>query len=278
MFPRTLLCLVAEDEPLDDARRAVEIARGANSRLSFAVVGIALPPPASIYYAVPMDAWSEERDEGLKRVKEKADELESLLQTANVSGDVSQHFVDTSAISATVGRRARYADLAVLFDETPDNRSLRSKALPGLLFESGIPLLYVPDGHARPLSLQTVMVAWNGSLEASRAVHASLDLLVAAKRVVVAMVDPVEGEWRDGEEPGSDIATYLAQHGIRVEVERLPGGGNEPAEVLLRHASSIGADLIVMGAFGHSRLREYVLGGTTLDMFGGSTTPVFLAH
>lgn len=278
MFPRTLLCLVAEDESLDDAKRAVEIARDANSRLSFAVVGVALPPPASVYYAVPMEAWSEERDEGLKAVKAKADELEALLQTSNVSGDVSQHFVDAAGISATVGRRARYGDLTLLFDENEANRDLRKKALSGLLFESGIPLMYVPGDATGSLLPHTVMIAWNGSLEASRAVHAALDVLITAKRVVVVMVDPVENEWHNGEEPGFDIATYLAQHGVHVDVERLPGGGHEPAEVLLRHASDIGANMLVMGAYGHSRLAEYVFGGTTLDTLDRAAVPVFFAH
>ena len=81
-----------------------------------------------------------------------------------------------------------------------------------------------------------------------------------------------------GEEPGADVATYLSRHGVKVTVETLASGGNDPALVLQRHASDIAADLIVMGAYGHSRMRERLFGGTTQSMLENVGTPVFMAR
>ncbi|TIQ01328.1 MAG: universal stress protein, partial [Mesorhizobium sp.] len=100
-------------------------------------------------------------------------------------------------------------------------------------------------------------------LEASRAVRESLDLLPGADEVNLVMVDPVADEYRHGAEPGAAAAAYLARHGVNVTVDRLPSLDHSVVDVLRRHALDIAADLMVMGAYGHSRLRERIFGGVT---------------
>lgn len=276
MTPKTMLCVVRESETLDDARRAVDLASASGVHLSFAVVGIALPPPAAVAYAAPLDVWVEERDQIQAAISAKAEELEAMLKQADISGDVSQHYVVSGGASSLVGLRARYADLALIFPETEANRTLRDAALRGLIFEGGIPFIVTPAERTPSLRPESVVVAWNGTLEAARAVHAAMDIMSAAKAVSVAMVDPQETEWQSGEEPGFDIAAFLARHGIAVEVDRLASGGKDVSDVMLRHAEVRDADLLVMGAYGHSRLREYVFGGTTRETLERTTVPVLM--
>jgi nucleotide-binding universal stress UspA family protein len=122
------------------------------------------------------------------------------------------------------------------------------------------------------------MVAWDARIEAARAVREAIDMLAAADDVHVVLVDPKAHLWDHGEEPGADIAAYLARHGAKVTVHRLPGQGMTVAEVLRRHAGDMAADLVVIGAYGHSRLRERIFGGTTKSMLEDATVPLFMAR
>ena len=122
------------------------------------------------------------------------------------------------------------------------------------------------------------MVAWDSRLEASRAVREALDLLVAADDVRLVLVDPVAGEMHQGVEPGADAAAYLARHGAKVTVDRLPSEGRTVAEILCRHAVDCSADLLVMGGYGHSRLRERLFGGVTKSMIEDQPLPILMAR
>jgi nucleotide-binding universal stress UspA family protein len=146
------------------------------------------------------------------------------------------------------------------------------------LFASGKPLLLVPAGAAPTLKPRRIAIGWDARLEASRAVREALDMLVGADEVHLVLVDPQQGETGHGEEPGADAAVYLARHGVRVTVDRLPGEGRPVAEVLKRHARDVAADLLVMGGYGHSRLRERIFGGTTRAIVEDPSLPVFLAR
>lgn len=278
MMPKTIFCAVQDGESLDEVRRLINLAEDNGSHLSISVVGVAPPPPPGVVYAAPLEFWVDERREAESSIAAKAAEAKALLQRAEISGDISQHYLTEGAVSSLIGLRARYSDLAFVFPETDQSRVVRGAALKGLVFESGIPFMLVPKERPITLTPGTVLVAWNGTMEAARAVHASLDILAKANGVVIAMVDPQANEWESGEEPGFDIGSFLIRHGIRAEIERLPSGGKDASEVLMRCANDHDAGLVVMGAYGHSRLREYVFGGTTREMLEQSRVPVLLMH
>jgi nucleotide-binding universal stress UspA family protein len=121
-------------------------------------------------------------------------------------------------------------------------------------------------------------VAWDASREATRAVNDAIPLLASATTVTVLSVDPAIGRTEHGDVPGADIALHLARHGVNVRVEQTVSGGIGIGDLLLSRASDLGADLLVMGAYGHSRLRELVLGGATRTMLKSMTLPVFMSH
>ncbi|TIW50154.1 MAG: universal stress protein, partial [Mesorhizobium sp.] len=179
--------------------------------------------------------------------------VSALLANSALSVDVSSEYSELVWGDEAIGRRARYADLTVIGPNVLADETLREKTIEGVLFSSGKPLLLVPDGSSPTLKPKHVLVGWDSSIEASRVVRESLDILVGANDVHLTLIDPVEGEGHHGAEPGADAAAYLARHGAKVTVDRLPSFNRSVAEVLRQHAIDVSADLVVMGAYGHSR-------------------------
>ena len=176
-------------------------------------------------------------------------------------------------------RQARHADLAILGQPEPDEPSgTGMRLVEAALLGSGRPILVVPWIGAAGLPPRRVLAAWDGSAPAARALGDALPLLRRAERVSLVVVDPERLGGRVGEQPGADMATHLARHGVRVEVQAVPSGGLATADVLLDLAADTGADLLVMGGYGHSRLRELAFGGTTRDVLARMTAPVLLAR
>jgi nucleotide-binding universal stress UspA family protein len=175
---------------------------------------------------------------------------------------------------------ARYADLVVV--GTPSPHTTLSLEAPDLAAEvvlaAGRPVLVVPAaGAAQPLG-RRIAVAWNASREAARAVTDALPLIEGADHVVVLIVRPKTGAHAHGPEPGVDVAHYLARHGTDVEVVVVDGPQADVGDVLLRETARLQADLLVMGAYGHSRLRELVLGGATRTALERRTLPLLMSH
>ena len=154
----------------------------------------------------------------------------------------------------------------------PNNWSAES-----LLLATGVPFLVLPNGWRTGTVAEHVLVAWNASREARRAISDSLPLLATAHSVSVIIVNPAKN-LRHGEEPGADIATYLSRHGARVTVEQIESNGLPVADVILNYASRNNIDLIVLGAYSHSQLREIVFGGVTRSLLRDTVVPLLIAH
>jgi nucleotide-binding universal stress UspA family protein len=176
-----------------------------------------------------------------------------------------------------VALQARYADLLVIGQ--PDaNRpgGLEPDFAHQVVLSADRPVLLVPFVGRFDAVGKEVLLAWDARREAARAVTDSLPLLQQAERVRVVCIKP-EGS-PHGEQPGADIALYLARHGVRAEVSNLYGRDVDAGNQLLSYAADRSADLIVMGAYGHSRLREVVLGGVTRTLMDSMTVPVLMGH
>ena len=179
-----------------------------------------------------------------------------------------------------VSLHARYVDLAVVGQDDPDDaepdtpRGVAERVLLG----SGRPVLIVPYVGARGPVGERVVVAWNASREASRAANDALPILERAARVTVLAINPRGGPLGHGDVPGADMALHLARHGVRAEANAIESEDVKAAELLLSSLPDLGADLLVMGGYGRSRVRELVLGGVTRDILRAMTTPVFMSH
>jgi nucleotide-binding universal stress UspA family protein len=174
--------------------------------------------------------------------------------------------------------QARYADLVVLGQAAAagaEDAGLLPELPDYLLLNCGRPVLLVPRAGRFPTIGKRVLVAWNGSVEAAKAVTGALPLLRGAEQVTLAVLG--NNSETLGQSPGADIALYLARHGVRVEVLRRPEP-HDPGQAILSLAADFGADLLVMGAYGHSRFREMMLGGATRTILATATLPVLMAH
>jgi nucleotide-binding universal stress UspA family protein len=177
----------------------------------------------------------------------------------------------------TVSLHARYSDITVIGQSEPDADSDRLLA-EHLVLAVGRPLLVVPYAGKFPTIGQRVLVAWNGSREATRAIHDALPILAAAKAVHVVAVNPGGGAKGHGDVPGADISLHLSRHGISATCHNIASEELNVGQMLLSRAADEDVDLIVMGAYGRSRLSELVLGGVTHHMLRHMTVPVLMSH
>lgn len=178
-----------------------------------------------------------------------------------------------------VALHARYADLAILGQEEPEgDRPAAGAIVEAALFSSGRPILVVPYAGRFETVGRRVLVGWNASREAARAVNDALPLIAGAESATVLAINPRHGSIGHGEEPGADIALHLARHGLKVQVEHSVAPKIGAGDLLLNRAAELPADLLVVGAYGHARLRELVLGGVTRTLLGHMTVPVLMAH
>ncbi|TJW07557.1 MAG: universal stress protein [Mesorhizobium sp.] len=275
---RTILTVTGPHMGNDDLKLAAALCEQINAHLSVLVLVLAAPPSGGEYAAVVSSAWLEERRADLKKLKERTSSVSAFLSQSAISADLVDDYPDTAWADEVIGRRARYADIAVVGPELLASETLKNKVIEGLLFSSGKPLLLVPQGSRPSVEPKRVLVAWDSRIEASRAVRESLDILTGADAVRLVMVDPVEDEYHHGAEPGADAAAYLARHGVKVTIDRLPSSNHSVADVLRQHANDIAADLMVMGGYGHSRLRERIFGGVTKSMLENPSLPILMAR
>lgn len=169
-----------------------------------------------------------------------------------------------------------HADLVLIGDPRPgglpDDRSAET-----MLLATGVPILIVPNSWSTKTIGENVLIAWNASREARRAITDALPLLQNARAVSVVVVD-AQRNARHGQEPGADIALYLSRHGVNVTVNQARSDGRSVAQAIADHALLIGADLLVLGAYSHSRSREALFGGVTRSFLKTVSIPLFIAH
>lgn len=199
-------------------------------------------------------------------------------ETPSLRSGVETLTVQQAAIAQVVGRRAQFADLVILprpYGGTDEGGS--EAILEAALFEGRAAVLVLPDSGQVVADPKHVVVAWNQSGEAMAAVRRALPMLRQANTVSICVIDPpTHGPERS--DPGGLLCQMLVRHGVKAEVTVLARTLPKPSDVLLRHVMDQNADLLVMGAYGHSRLREAILGGATRDVLEHAPVPVLMAH
>lgn len=281
MTGQTSLFLIDADTPDPVIMEAAEISARKESHLSCLLIGPGPVLPMYAYGAPPYgsmsvpDNWGEIVAGAQEAQSDRIDAIEALLAKSGSSGDVRSVLCATADIRRWVARSACVSDVAYLASNLRDTPDVFREAAYGVLFHSPIGLLVNDATFARA---ERVFVAWNSGREAACAVHAALPHLRAAKEVVIGCIDPVMTQQDDGQDPGTDVAAWLSHHGCSVTVSQYPSGGKDVAECILDRAREVGADLVVMGAYGHARMVQAVFGGTTRSMLEQTDMRVLLAH
>lgn len=278
MAIKTILSICSPDVSVRDIKAVADLCADADAHFSLLMVAIAEPPPTGEYAAELALEWQELRSKDLSDLAEKSAHARQVLEQSGVSFDVQTAYEERSLLDDAVGLRARYCDLVLLSRNALAVEDAVVPLVDGSLFQSARPVLVVPVGCVPTLKPKTILIAWDSRLEAARAVYCAMPFLSAADDVRIVIVDPVASDARNGAEPGADVATYLARHGVNVTVEQLPSGGRPVSDVLKQHATDMAADMLVMGAYGHSRLRERIFGGMTRAFIEGADLPILMAH
>jgi nucleotide-binding universal stress UspA family protein len=178
----------------------------------------------------------------------------------------------------TVALHARYADLVVVGQPNPDEPQDSDAVTMTTVMTSGRPVLAIPFAGEFSVVGERVLVAWNASREAARALNDAMPLILGAKTVTVLAINPKRGVVGHGDVPAADISLHLARHGVKAEAAHTVARDIADGEALLSYAADLGVDLIVAGAYGHSRARELVFGGVTRTLLTEMTAPVLLSH
>jgi nucleotide-binding universal stress UspA family protein len=273
MALRDILICLPQDKG-DDARIefALKFAAEMNARLNavFVIPPVHIPGYVAMY--IPPEALEPQRAEAQARADAAKEKFEAAAANHEVTAEFRVAHGDPRDMAAM---HACYSDLVIVGQsERSTVRDLGFDLAEELVLTAGRPVLVVPYAGRFPEVGTKVMVAWNGTREATRAVHDSLPILARAEQVLVYSVNPTDEEHI----PGADIATHLARHGVRADAHKTVGRDLDVGDIVLSAISDHGVNLLVMGAYGHSRLRELALGGATRQVLETMTVPVLMSH
>lgn len=270
-----------DDKPSSDKRldAAVELALAFDAHLAGLMLVAEPYVPAAIGVSIPAEILRDQREAAVQRSEAVLAKAKERAEKAGCRLEVRREVVKVDDFGTAFARQARHADLSIVGQGDPAEGDVNAELIVEASFlDSGRPSLVIPYIGARSLPPKQVLVAWDGSREAARAVGDAMPLLLRAQNVLVLVVDPGKLRGRIGEQPGADLGNHLARHGIKTEVRTAASGGLATGDVIIGQASDAGADLVVMGGYGHSRLRELVLGGATQSLLDHMPIPVLMAH
>ena len=197
------------------------------------------------------------------------------MKQAGISGETRILDATFGGAATLFAQIARRFDLAVVGQAQREHGASDDLMIEGALFESGRPLVVVPYIQRRGLTLERVLVCWDGGRTAARAVADAMPFLERAKAVDIVIVAE---ERKNDEITGTTMSEHLARHGVAAQVKRMARGDIAIEDVILSYAADSGADFMVMGGYGHSRLREFILGGVTRGILASMTVPVLMSH
>lgn len=279
MSYKTILTIVTDAEAARwQLDTAIAMARRQDAHLDVLCMGVDRTQ-TGYYYA---GATAFVQQETLERAQEDAQAVETAVKNRLAGEDIrwasETLVVQIGAIATIVGLRARFADVVVMGRPYGKGRGQELEAVvEAALFEGQVPVLIVPDGYSGAVAAARVTVAWNQSNEAMSAIRKALPVLKAADLVDITVIDPpTHGPERS--DPGGQLSQMLARHGVHAEVSVLAKTMPRVSDVLNRHIRDTDANLVVMGAYGHSRFREAILGGATRHMLEMAQVPVLMAH
>ena len=279
MTYKTILTVVTDPDLVDSTvSHAAAVARAADAHLDILCLGVDRSQ-TGYYYA---GANAVVMQQQLERAKQEGEELEArarlLMSNYDIRWATESGVSQMAEIGRHVASRARFSDLVVLPKPYGDDHGVELEpVVEAAMFEGQVPVLVVPDDVTPPHGPKRVVLAWNESSEALRAVRAALPMLRGADLVHVVVVDPPQ-HGPNRSDPGGMLSLYLARHGVKAEINVLSKTLPRVSDVLLRHVGDVDADLIVMGAYGHSRFREAILGGATRHMLERANVTVLMAH
>ncbi len=279
MTYKTILCM-ADDSADNDGR--LQLALGLARRFEAHLVGLmVIQPPSMPPYVedqLPPEVLLQQKEDAVAAFERVGDVFQSSCERAGVSGEWRTGYGTVAQIAAL---HARYADLAICGVPRPETAAYGTapNVPEEMTLQTGGPVLVVPPGYAGDDVGRNIVIGWDASRESARAIWDGMAFLAAAERALVISANPRSGSvtGTHGEDAGADLSVVLARHGATVET-RAVAQNKSAAQILLEAVEAEGADMLVIGAYGHSRVREMVLGGVTRHVLAHPPVPVLMSH
>ncbi|GAA0779125.1 universal stress protein [Roseibium denhamense] len=266
---------LAGDQPA--AKYALEFGRTYDAHVTGLAVSFEPVVPAFAAAPMPVDYLQAAHDQAIAAANEAKKEFDEFARLAGTKTESRLAEVLTGGPLESVLVHCRPTDLVVIGQANPDKpEPMREILIETILFESGAPVLLVPYIGSKTFQPKNVLIGWDGSSTATRAIHAALPVLEKADQITVLVIEKKAS--KDGGQPGADVANYLARHNMNVTVNVVTNPQTGIADTVLNHVSDNSNDLIVMGGYGHSRMREFLFGGATREILESMTIPVLMAH
>ncbi|SPH24877.1 hypothetical protein DEA8626_03911 [Defluviimonas aquaemixtae] len=279
MAYKSILTIVTDAEAaLPQIDAAVALTRREDAHLDVLCIGIDRTQTGYYYAGATAILTQEAYNQAKEEAAEAKEKVRARLNSEDIRWGVDTAVAQIGALGGPVSMLARYSDLVVLAKPYGEKGGPAAEAIvEACLFEGRAPVLILPDKFDASRFGTRIALAWNQSDEALMATRAAMPLLKAAKAVNITIIDPpTHGAERS--DPGGLLSQLLSRHGVHAEVSVLARTLPRTSDVLARHARDIDADLVVMGAYGHSRFREAILGGTTRNTLEQAELPVLMAH
>jgi len=276
---KTIMTVVTDKAHLKDTiSKAADLAEVLDAHLDVVCMGVDRTQTGYYYAGMNAAVLQETLQQARTDAEEMAKAAKAQLGATTLRWGVTDAVCQLADIARYVASHARFSDLAVLPRPYGDDRGIELEpTVEGALFEGQAPVIVLPTSSETLKLPRKVAIGWNESAEALRAVRNALPLLKTAERAHIVVIDPPK-HGPNRSDPGGLLSQFLARHGVHVEIDVLSKTMPRVSDVMRRHVSDIDADMVVMGAYGHSRFREAILGGATRNMLETSEVPVFMAH
>lgn len=259
------------------AKYALEFGRIHDAHVTGLAVSFEPVVPAFAAAPMPVDYMQAAHEQAIAAANEAKKDFDELARLAATKSESRIAEILTGGPLENVLVHCRPTDLVVIGQSNPDRpEPMRELLIETVLFESGVPVMLVPYIGSTAFQPKNILVGWDGSSTATRAIHAALPVLEKAEQITVLVIEKRAS--KDEGQPGADVANYLARHNMNVTVEVVVNPQASVADTVLNQVSDKGNDLVVMGGYGHSRMREFLFGGATREILEAMTVPVLMAH
>lgn len=279
MTYKVISTLVSSGDPVaTSVEAAISLSGRYDAHLDIHAIGFDSTDPG-FYYAGATAVVTQSNLQNARETQEAAEAwVTARLDRESIRWSMTGTVLQNAALHRYLSLRLRFCDLVVLPRPYQDATSNEAEQIAeACLFEAERPVLMMPDGSELPREDGRIVMGWNDGAEALAAARAALPFLQAASQVDICVIDPPRhGEGRS--DPGGLLAQYLMRHGVKSEVAVMARTEESIGNILMRKAQETGAEMIVTGAYGHSRLREAVFGGTSRDLLSNAQLPLFMGR
>ena len=279
MAYKSIMTVVTDIEQDADAlKAAIKITRAQSGHLDVLCLGLDRTQPGFYYSGASALIIQENLSHAQDNAQELQRQVEAMLAKEDILWTCQSATAQMAALNSLIAHHARLADLVVSAKPYGEGRLRENEAIvEAALFDGHVPVMIIPDGSDFPDQIDTTIIAWNESPEALRAIRSAMPFLIGSQSVDITLINPPSHS-PERSDPGGALSQMLVRHGVKANVSVLAKTLTRVSEVLCRHCTDKEADLLVMGAYGHSRFREAILGGATRNMLESSNVPVLLAH